>query len=34
MYRAGVKQFGQLEQAWPPLTGALGHWFDAQFGCG
>jgi len=34
MYRAGVKQFGGLEQAWTPLSGALGSWFEEQLGCG
>jgi cytosine/adenosine deaminase-related metal-dependent hydrolase len=34
MYRAGVKQFGGLQRAWEPLTGALSHWFKKQLGCG
>ena len=34
MYRAGVKRFGGLERAWTPLAGALGSWFEGQFGCG
>ncbi len=34
MYRAGIKQFGQLERAWKPLAAALGHWFEGQLGCG
>jgi len=34
MYRNSVKQFGGLERAWAPLAEALGHWFDAQLGCG
>jgi cytosine/adenosine deaminase-related metal-dependent hydrolase len=34
MYRAGVKQFGLLEQAWAPLAGNLSRWFETQLGCG
>jgi len=34
MYRAGVKQFDRLEQAWAPLAGELGNWFEGQLGCG
>ncbi len=34
MYRTGVKQFGGLQQAWGPLEGALGGWFEGQVGCG
>jgi cytosine/adenosine deaminase-related metal-dependent hydrolase len=33
-YRAGVKQFGELQRAWAPLAGALGNWFEGQLGCG
>jgi cytosine/adenosine deaminase-related metal-dependent hydrolase len=34
MYRAGIKQFGGLERAWPPLAEALSHWFGTQLECG
>ena len=34
MYRAGVKQYGRLQQAWGPLTGALSHWFETKLECG
>jgi cytosine/adenosine deaminase-related metal-dependent hydrolase len=34
LYRNGVKQFGRLEQAWAPLSAALGDWFEAQLTCG
>jgi len=33
MYRAGVKQFGRLKQAWPPLAATLGDWFETQLTC-
>ena len=33
LYRNGVKQFGKLEQAWPPLSGALEKWFETQWRC-
>jgi cytosine/adenosine deaminase-related metal-dependent hydrolase len=34
LYRSGVKRFGRLEQAWPPLAASLGSWFEAQLTCG
>jgi cytosine/adenosine deaminase-related metal-dependent hydrolase len=34
LYRNSVRQFGRLEQAWSPLSAALGHWFEQQLGCG
>jgi cytosine/adenosine deaminase-related metal-dependent hydrolase len=34
LYRNSVRQFGRLERAWPPLSAALGHWFEQQLGCG
>jgi cytosine/adenosine deaminase-related metal-dependent hydrolase len=33
LYRHNVRQFGRLEQAWPPLSAALGNWFETQLGC-
>jgi hypothetical protein len=33
LYRHNVRQFGRLEQAWPPLSTALGNWFETQLGC-
>jgi hypothetical protein len=33
LYRNSVRQFGRLERAWPPLSAALGHWFETQLGC-
>jgi cytosine/adenosine deaminase-related metal-dependent hydrolase len=34
LYRDGVRQFGRLEQAWSPLSAALGNWFETQLTCG
>jgi hypothetical protein len=34
MYRAGIGQFSELERAWAPLAGALGHWFETHLECG
>jgi cytosine/adenosine deaminase-related metal-dependent hydrolase len=34
LYRNSARQFGRLEQAWPPLSAALGSWFETQLGCG
>ena len=34
MYRAGVRQFGGLQQAWGPLARELRGWFEGQVGCG
>jgi cytosine/adenosine deaminase-related metal-dependent hydrolase len=33
MYRGSVKQFGGLEQAWPPLAASLSDWFETQLTC-
>src|SRR5882757_3297002 len=33
LYRHSVRQFGRLEQAWPPLSASLDSWFETQLGC-
>jgi hypothetical protein len=33
-YRDGVRQYGRLEQAWPPFSATLGNWFETHLGCG
>ena len=34
MYRAGVRQYGGLQQAWGPLERELRGWFEGHVGCG